>query len=63
MSGEMGRGWGWGRGWEMSNRFPAKYGAWSHHPEIMTWAKMKSQMLNQLSHPGAPQNCEGEITY
>ena len=23
-------------------------------PEIMTWAKTKSQMLNQLYHPGAP---------
>ena len=22
--------------------------------EIMTWAKIKGQMLNQLSHPGAP---------
>ena len=22
--------------------------------EIMTWAEMKSRMLNQLSHPGAP---------
>ena len=26
----------------------------SHDPEIMTWAKIKSQMLNHLSHPGAP---------
>ena len=24
------------------------------HPEIMTWAETKSQMLRQLSHPGAP---------
>ena len=23
-------------------------------PEIMTWAKIKSWTLNQLSHPGAP---------
>ena len=25
-------------------------------PEIMTWAEIKSQMLNQLRHPGAPPN-------
>ena len=25
--------------------------------EIMTWAKTKSQMLNRLSHPGAPVIC------
>jgi len=29
-------------------------GARSHDPEIMTWAKIKSQMLNRLSHPGTP---------
>ena len=26
----------------------------SHDPGIMTWAKIKSGTLNQLSHPGAP---------
>ena len=26
-----------------------------HDPEIMTLAKIKSQTLNQLSHPGAPR--------
>lgn len=26
--------------------------AWSHDSEIVTWAKIKSQMLNRLSHPG-----------
>ena len=30
--------------------------AQTHEPEIMTWAKSKSWMLNRLSHPGAPQN-------
>ena len=25
---------------------------WSHNPEIMTWAEIKSQMLNPLSHAG-----------
>ena len=27
---------------------------WSHDPGIMTWAKIKSQSLNWLSHPGTP---------
>ena len=26
----------------------------SQNCEIMTWAETKSQMLNQMSHPGAP---------
>ena len=26
----------------------------SHDPEIMTWAKTTSQMLNWLNHPGTP---------
>ena len=29
----------------------------THEPEIMTWAKTKSQTLNQLSFPGIPQSC------
>ena len=32
----------------------AQCGARSHHPEIMTRAKINSMMLNRLSHPGAP---------
>ena len=32
----------------------AQHRAQSHDPEIMTSAKIKSQSLNQLSHPGAP---------
>ena len=32
----------------------AQCGAQSHNPGIMTWAKIKSQTLNLLSHPGAP---------
>ena len=32
-----------------------RHGAWSHNPEIMTWAETKSQTLNQLSHMGAPE--------
>ena len=30
--------------------------SWSHDPGIMTWAEIKSLMLNQLSHPDAPQH-------
>ena len=37
------------------SRIWAWHGAWSHNPEIMTWAEIKSQTLNWLSHPGAPQ--------
>ena len=34
----------------------AWHGAWFHNPEIMTWAEIiKSQMLNWLSHAGAPK--------
>ena len=32
----------------------AWFGAWSHDPEIMTWAKIKSWTFSWLSHPGAP---------
>lgn len=31
-------------------------GAWSHDPEVITRAETKSQLLNQLSHPGTPVN-------
>ena len=31
-----------------------QHGAWSHNPEIMTWAEIKSRMLSQLSYPAAP---------
>ena len=30
-------------------------GAWSQDHGIMTWAEIKSQILHQLSHPGAPR--------
>lgn len=32
----------------------ARHRAWFHNPGIMTQAKIKNQMLNRLSHPGAP---------
>lgn len=35
----------------------AQWEAPSHDSEIMTWAEMKSQMLNQLNHPGTPTVC------
>ena len=45
---------------EREKQTPTKQGAWgrawSHDPEIMTWADIKSQMLNWLSHPDAPQS-------
>ena len=33
--------------------YGARWRAWSHDPEIMTWGEIKSQILNWLSHPGA----------
>ena len=32
----------------------ALHGAWSRDPGITPWPKIKSHMLNQLSHPGTP---------
>ena len=61
--------WFWERGeWERGSkrgreRTPSRLCTDSTEPdagldlrnlEIMTWAEIKSQMLNQLSHPGAP---------
>ena len=31
----------------------AQHGAWTHDPEIETWAEIKSWTLNKLSHPDA----------
>ena len=45
----------------ISSRLPVEHRAQSglqlrsHDPEIMTCAKIKSQMLNQLSYPGTPK--------
>ena len=54
-TGERGRGKGRER---ILSRLYAQPGAqhWagSHAPGIMTWAEIKSQMLNWLSHQGAP---------
>ena len=38
----------------LSAECEALQGAWSQDPEIMTWAKTKSQMLNWLCHRGCP---------
>ena len=47
-------------GGEVSCRFHAERGAqgraWTHNPEIKTWAEIKSQTPNQLSHAGAPDS-------
>ena len=54
---------GWGRGAKrkgerISITLLAECPAWcvaqSHNSGIMAWAKIKSQMLNPVSHPGAP---------
>ena len=46
---------------KISSRFSTQLGAWqrawSHDPEIMTWAKTKSQLLNGLSHSGILDQC------
>lgn len=43
---------------ESLSTFPAehraRHGSQSHDPEVMTWAEIKSQSLNRLSHPGVP---------
>ena len=53
----VGRSRGKGRE-NISSRLYTEHGAQcgfqSHNPEIMTWAKTKSQLLNQISHPDAP---------
>ena len=33
----------------------AQHGAWTHDPEIKTWAEIKSWTLNRFSRPGAPK--------
>ena len=41
-------------------RAPRRTLGGSHNHEIMTWAEIRSQMLNCLSHPGAPRHvCMG----
>ena len=44
---------------ESSSWLPAEHRGWlgpqSQNPEIRTWAKIKSQTLNWMSHPGAPE--------
>ena len=49
------------------NRLHVQCGAWcgarSHSYEIMTRAKIKSRMLNQLSHPGAPIHLHFTLFY
>jgi len=49
---------GRGRGREKFKHTPCLWGALgrarSNNPEIMTWAEIQNQPLNQLSHPGTP---------
>ena len=39
---------------KISSKLWSQQGAQSQNPEIMTPAEIKSQVLNRLSHPGAP---------
>ena len=52
----VGSGGGRGRGREDDSLLSMEpdAGTLSQDPEITTWAKIKSQMLNQLNHPRAP---------
>lgn len=47
-----------GTGRQADSRLPtepgAQHGVWLQDPEILTSAQVKSQRLNQLSHPGHP---------
>ena len=45
---------GEGEGEKLSDEHRAWGRAQFHNPEIMTWAEIKSQKPNQLSHPGTP---------
>ena len=36
--------------------YQAQRRAQSYSPEIIIWAEIKSQMLNQLNHAGAPES-------
>jgi len=50
--------WGRDRGKgrkRISSRLHAQHGAQSQDPETVTWSKIKSRMLNRLSHPGTPK--------
>ena len=50
-----------GEGERISTRCHAKHGAQygcrSQDLKTMTWGEIKSQTLNELSHPGAPKIC------
>ena len=54
------REWGWGAEGEGERENLKPTPQWAagsmqaQDPEIVTWAKIKSRMLNQLSYPGAP---------
>ena len=55
------RGWGRGRRWgrernlsRLHTQHRDQCAAWFHNSEIMTWAKVKSQVVNWLNYSGAP---------
>ena len=51
----------------ISSRLPtesrASFKAGSHDPETMTWAEIKSQAFNQLSHPGPLRISTSQIRF
>ena len=59
---EIERGLGKGQRVRISSRLYAEHGAWSQNPAIMTWAQIKSQRLNWLSHPGGTSLTSFSIT-
>ena len=46
----------WRRAEKGRDRNPSRLCALTHKCEIMTWTEIKSQQLNWLSHPGAPNS-------
>lgn len=47
---------------KLRTAWKAQHRASSHNPEITTWSKMRSPMLNKLHHPGTPENAKFKIT-
>ena len=46
----------------LCTQYGAQHGAWTHNSEIKTWAEIKSQMINWLSHPGVSMRSSLNVT-
>ena len=59
--------WVWAPHWALCCQHWARFGSSVplslHNLWIMTWAKIKSQTLSQMSHPGAPKSFTQFLTY